>query len=151
VDERDMAQIATADLLPYRSLIAAGLAGVMPAHVIYPKVDPRPAGFSSVWLKRILRGDLGFGGMIFSDDLSMEGASVAGDVVARARAAFDAGCDMVLVCNAPHEAATLLAGLGPAPVDAERAQRMRGGGRRLADYAPARDAIVRAFPPESLA
>ena len=151
IDEREMAVIAAQDLLPYRALIASGLAGVMPAHVIYPKVDARPAGFSPVWLKDILRRDLGFDGMIFSDDLSMEGASVAGDVVARARAALDAGCDMVLVCNAPAEAAKLLAGLGPVPMDVSRATRMRGGGDRAADYVPARDEIARAFPPETLA
>jgi beta-N-acetylhexosaminidase len=151
VDEREMADIAAKDLLPYRGLIAAGLAGVMPAHVIYPKVDPRPAGFSPVWLKDILRRDLAFDGMIFSDDLSMEGASVAGDVVARARAAFDAGCDMVLVCNAQEEAAKLLRGLGPIAMDARRARRMRGGGRSAADYGPARNEIVRTFPPETLA
>ncbi|MCU0897321.1 MAG: beta-N-acetylhexosaminidase [Burkholderiales bacterium] len=151
IDERDMAEIAAKDLLPYRSLISAGLGGVMPAHVIYPKVDPRPAGFSPVWLKDVLRRDLAFDGMIFSDDLSMEGASVAGDVVARAHAAFDAGCDMVLVCNAPDEAAKLLDRLSPVPLDAARVLRMRGGGRSEADYGLARSELVQAFPAATLA
>jgi len=150
IDERDLEAIASQDLVPYRALIAAGLAGVMPAHVIYPKVDPRPAGFSPVWLNDILRRQLGFEGMIFSDDLSMEGASVAGDVVARARAAFEAGCDMVLVCNAPREAAKLLEGLDLVQMDARRAQRMRGGGRCAADYGPARAAITQTFPAEDI-
>lgn len=126
VDRRSLAEIEAADLQPYRDLIARGLAGVMPAHVIYPAVDRLPAGFSSVWLKDILRGRLGFGGMIFSDDLSMEGASVAGGPKERALAALEAGCDMVLVCNAPQAVAEVLDGLSAGPLDHARAERMRG-------------------------
>ena len=126
VDERDLADIESADLVPYRRLIPLGLAGVMPAHVIYPKIDPNPAGFSKIWLKGILRERLGFRGMIFSDDLSMEGASVAGDIVARGEAALEAGCDMVLMCNAPERAVQLLDGLHAAPLHEVRAARMRG-------------------------
>jgi beta-N-acetylhexosaminidase len=128
VDERTLGEIEAADLLPYRELIRQGLCGIMPAHVIYPEVDKRPAGFSAVWLKQVLRGRLGFGGMIFSDDLSMEGASVAGGVVQRAEAALAAGCDMVLVCNAPQAAAEVLDGLKAGPLDRVRAERMRGRG-----------------------
>ena len=128
VDERKLGEIEAADLLPYRELIKQGLCGIMPAHVIYPEVDKRPAGFSPVWLKEVLRGRLGFGGMIFSDDLSMEGASVAGGVVQRAEAALAAGCDMVLVCNAPQAAAEVLDGLTADPLDRVRAECMRGRG-----------------------
>src|SRR6266705_1732504 len=128
VDERGLVEIEVVDLLPYRELIKGGLGGIMPAHVIYPKVDRRPAGFSAVWLKEVLRGRLGFYGMIFSDDLSMEGASVAGGVVQRAEAALAAGCDMVLVCNAPQAAAELLDKLKAPALDARRAERMRGRG-----------------------
>ena len=128
VDERELGEIEAADLLPYRELIRQGLSGIMPAHVIYPKVDKRPAGFSAVWLKEVLRGRLGFEGMIFSDDLSMEGASVAGGVVQRAEGALAAGCDMVLVCNAPQAASEVLDGLKAAPLDRARAGRMRSRG-----------------------
>jgi len=111
VDEREFVDIEMADMIPFRRMIDTGLTAVMPAHVIYPKVDNRPAGFSPVWLKNILRGQLGFEGCIFSDDLSMEGATVAGGIVQRAEAALNAGCDMVLVCNKPESADELLQGL----------------------------------------
>jgi beta-N-acetylhexosaminidase len=111
VDEREFVDIEMCDLIPFQRMVDYGLTAVMPAHVIYPKVDSRPAGFSPVWLKQVLRGRLGFEGMIFSDDLSMEGATVAGGIVQRAEAALDAGCDMVLVCNKPESADELLQGL----------------------------------------
>ena len=125
VDERELRDIEARDLRPYRALIPRGLAAVMPAHVIYPKVDARPAGFSRRWLQEILRGEYAFEGLIFSDDLSMEAASVAGGVVERAQAALAAGCDMVLVCNAPQKAAEVLAQLGPATLSQKRAEGMR--------------------------
>ncbi len=107
VDDRDLETILADDAMPYAWLTPA-LASVMPAHVIYPAVDSKPAGFSSVWLQDILRGRLGFEGAIFSDDLSMEAASVAGDVVAAGRAALEAGCDVVLMCNDSERADALL-------------------------------------------
>ncbi|ESJ26112.1 beta-hexosaminidase [Cupriavidus sp. HPC(L)] len=110
VDERTLEEILDQDVRPYQWM-GMTLASVMPAHVIYPKVDPNPAGFSRYWLQDILRGQLGFEGVIFSDDLSMEGASVAGTVTQGARAALDAGCDMVLICNHPERADQLLAEL----------------------------------------
>jgi beta-N-acetylhexosaminidase len=111
VDERPYADIAASDLIPFRRLIDAGLGGIMPAHVIYRQVDASPAGFSGIWLKKILRAELGFDGVVFSDDLSMEGASTAGGVVERATAALTAGCDMALVCNDTGAADRLLDGL----------------------------------------
>ncbi|SNX28209.1 beta-N-acetylhexosaminidase [Polynucleobacter meluiroseus] len=110
VDERSLKQILNADAKPYEWLDLS-LAAVMPAHVIYPKVDKHPAGFSKIWLHSILRQELGFEGVIFSDDLSMEGASVAGSVVKGAEMALDAGCDAVLICNRPDLADELLSQL----------------------------------------
>ena len=98
VDKRSLKAILADDAKPY-DWLSTSLASVMPAHVVYPKVDALPAGFSARWLKQILRGDLGFQGAIFSDDLSMEGAKVAGSAVDGALAALNAGCDMVLLCN----------------------------------------------------
>ena len=131
LDERAYADIEARDLVPFRRLVDAGLGAIMPAHVIYPRVDSQPAGFSSIWLKRVLRGELGFGGTVFSDDLSMEGASVAGGIVARAEAALAAGCDMVLACNDPDAVDVLLAGLDYAmpPAALARLARMHGRAR----------------------
>ena len=108
VDEREFDEIAQNDMQPFRQMIEEGLAAIMPAHVIYTKVDNKPAGFSQKWLQKVLRERLGFNGVIFSDDLSMEGASVGGDVTARTLAALHAGCDMVLLCNRSDLADELL-------------------------------------------
>jgi beta-N-acetylhexosaminidase len=98
IDERTLAAILADDAKPYEWL-STTLASVMPAHVVYPAVDALPAGFSRHWLEDILRGEIGFTGAIFSDDLSMEGAKVAGGHLDAALAALNAGCDMVLLCN----------------------------------------------------
>ncbi|QEY59031.1 beta-N-acetylhexosaminidase [Pseudomonas sp. C27(2019)] len=98
VDERSLADIQQADLIPFKHLQHA-LAGLMPAHVIYPQVDTAPAGFSKVWLQDILRQQLNYPGVLFSDDLSMAGAHVAGDAAQRLLAALNAGCNVGLICN----------------------------------------------------
>ncbi|MEE4245464.1 MAG: beta-N-acetylhexosaminidase [Kangiellaceae bacterium] len=103
VDDRSISEISEHDLKPFAST-AQMLGGIMPAHVIYSQVDDLPAGFSSVWIKDILRQQLQFNGVVFSDDLSMKGAEVVGDFIDRANAALQAGCDMVLVCNNRRQA-----------------------------------------------
>lgn len=128
VDIRRYEDIAAEDIKPYELMISNGMAAVMPAHVIYDRVDPRPAGFSPFWLGEVLRQRLNFQGVIFSDDLNMEGASVAGDYVARARAALAAGCDVALICNNREGALQILRGLElqPNPILHARLARLHG-------------------------
>jgi beta-N-acetylhexosaminidase len=128
VDARPLTDLLADDLIPFAVLAKDGLEAVMPAHVIYPEVDELPAGYSTIWLGEILRGRLGFDGLVFSDDLGMAGALTAGDIVARADAALAAGCDMVLTCNEFADADDLLARWRPAPQPdlARRAARMEG-------------------------
>lgn len=128
VDRRRYEDIAMSDMLPFERLINAGLPAVMPAHVIYPKIDDKPAGYSTVWLQNILRQQLAFQGAIFSDDINMVGAEVVGSYHDRALAALHAGCDMVLICNNQAAAVTLLAELDlePQPVSQARLMRMHG-------------------------
>jgi len=129
-DARRLADIQLEDMLPFRRMIDHGLAGVMAAHVVYREVDSRPAGFSRFWLQEQLRGELGFQGVIFSDDLSMAAADFAGDHPQRARAALDAGCDMILVCNQPEAADRVLDSLRDYadPASQVRLARLHGRG-----------------------
>jgi beta-N-acetylhexosaminidase len=108
VDHRSLSNILEQDVPPFQYLIKQGLDAIMPAHILFDKVDEHPAGFSPFWLQNQLRGELGFNGVIFSDDLNMAGAQVAGSFTERAKAALSAGCDMVLVCNNPGGAAEVL-------------------------------------------
>jgi beta-N-acetylhexosaminidase len=153
VDDRPYADIELADLLPFTRLIRAGLPAVMPAHIVFRQIDStRPAGFSPVWLKRILRDELHFDGLVFSDDLSMEGARTFGGITERVHAALTAGCDMVLVCNDPEAVDTLYGSFTYAmpPVSLMRLARLHGrsgaetmvGLREEARYVAARDAVA---------
>lgn len=110
-DRRDFDAIASEDLIAFERMIHFDLEGIMLAHIKYPQIDEQPAGFSKTWIHDILREQLGFQGVVFSDDLSMKGAASAGNSVARAEAALSAGCDMLLVCNDTVSANKILDGL----------------------------------------
>ena len=128
------------DLYPYGRLIDNGIPAVMMAHVVYAQVDDRPASFSPVWIQSELRNKLRFTGAVFSDDLSMKGAAVIGDMPARAYAALEAGCDMVPICNSRPDAMAALAAPGLAklsnPVSQMRLARLHG------KPAPAREELL---------
>ncbi len=108
IDDRNYEELMACDIQPFKAMIDQGLEAIMPAHVVYSSVDKMPAGFSEYWLKTVLRDQLGFEGVIFSDDLSMAGAEFAGTYTDRVRLALGAGCDMVLICNSPGSAESVL-------------------------------------------
>jgi len=129
IDNREFEQIYQQDIYPFRLLVQDNVAAIMPAHIIYSKVDPKPAGFSSFWLKNVLRQQLKFTGVIFSDDLNMQGASVAGDTYSdRAMAALSAGCDIALICNNRSAAIEIVQTVNGSidPVSVARLARMHG-------------------------
>ncbi|GAC1668292.1 MAG: beta-N-acetylhexosaminidase [Steroidobacteraceae bacterium] len=135
VDRRQFADLE-ADIRPYRPLIANHLAGVMAAHVVFPAVDALPASLSRHWITGILRGELGFHGCVFADDLSMAGAAAFGDVVARAELALAAGCDVLPICNDRHSVELVLGRLAAdagSPASQARLVRMRARGEAPAD------------------
>jgi beta-N-acetylhexosaminidase len=128
VDPRAYADLAQWDMVPFERMIHYGLAAVMMAHVVYAAADANPAGFSPFWIGEVLRGRLGFQGLVFSDDLNMAAAACVGDHSERARISLQAGCDMVLVCNAREQAVRVAEGLVDYinPVTHIRIARMHG-------------------------
>ena len=129
VDRRQLVDMSD-DLSPFRRLIANGVPAVMVAHIVFPALDTAPASLSSSWIRDVLRGELGFQGVVFADDLSMGGAAAAyGDVVTRAQTAFTAGCDMLPVCNNRASVIALLDGLKVEPQPASRLRLVRMHGR----------------------
>ena len=126
IDSRSYAEIAEKDMQSFIQL-QAQLDALMPAHVIYDQVDPNPAGFSPYWIQTVLRQQLNFDGVLFSDDLRMQAACVAGGADARIQAALNAGCDMGLVCNDRAAACLALDGIQDLPLPNQaRLARMRG-------------------------
>jgi beta-N-acetylhexosaminidase len=128
VDRREWPDIES-DLRPYRRLIANGLPAVMVAHVVFPAVDERPASLSRRWIGDVLRGELGFQGAVFADDLSMAGAVAWGDIATRAALAREAGCDVLPVCNDRRSALALIESLRSAPDPVGRMRLVRLHGR----------------------
>ena len=128
IDKRLKEELFNQDIKPFSELMRSGLNAVMPAHVIYENVDKEPAGFSTYWLQTILREQLGFNGVIFTDDLSMQGAAVKGGYIERAEAAQAAGCDMLLACNNQEGAISILdhANLKMIDESSKRLMTMRG-------------------------
>ena len=127
IDHRTMADLEARDLKPFVSL-CNDLAAVMPAHITFPNIDSSSVGFSKYWLQNILHANIGFDGVIFSDDLSMKGADIAGGYINKAEVALAAGCDMILVCNCPEGAKEVLEHLQQLKVKGcEKIATMRAG------------------------
>jgi beta-N-acetylhexosaminidase len=130
IDRRNFVDLEP-DIRPYRLLIANNLAGVMGAHVVFPAVDPLPASLSQRWISGVLRGELGFHGCVFADDLTMAGAAAFGGVIERAELAFAAGCDVLPICNDRQAVKSVLNHFGPdlgSPASQARVVRMRARG-----------------------
>ena len=130
IDRRNFVDLEP-DIRPYRLLIENHLAGVMGAHVVFPAVDPRPASLSRRWVSGVLRGELGFHGCVFADDLTMAGAAAFGGVIERAELAFAAGCDVLPICNDRQAVKSVLNHFGPdmgSPASQARVVRMRARG-----------------------
>jgi len=157
VDRREYADLEP-DIRPYRTLIENNLAGIMAAHVVFPAVDALPASLSRLWVDGVLRGELGFHGCVFADDLTMAGAAAFGDVPARAELALAAGCDVLPICNDRDSVESVLKALQTKAVSAAsqaRLVRMRARGEAPADLhanrrwqeTVARIAALSAVPP----
>jgi beta-N-acetylhexosaminidase len=149
VDPRPLEVLRARDLLPFAAGIAAGADAVMMAHVTYPAVDAEPAGYSRRWIEEILRGEMGFRGVVFSDDIGMAAAFGPGGVAARVHAHLDAGCDVVLVCH-PELVPESLAAIADRPLNTMALLGLVGRGVRgwqglLADarHTAARDRFTR--------
>jgi beta-N-acetylhexosaminidase len=132
-DKRTFEQIAADDLIPFREMIASGIEGLMAAHILFSAVDDKPVGFSAYWLQDVLRKQLAFSGLVFSDALDMHGADMAGGFPQRVKTALEAGCDMALICNNRESVIKTLDGL-PAdyrPVAEEKFRKVQADFTRI--------------------
>ncbi len=139
IDERSYNDIRNEDMLAFERMIHFGIPAIMIAHIIYSQCHEQPAGFSGYWLKEVLRSELDFKGAIFSDDLSMKGAAGLGDIVDRAEACMQAGCDMFLVCNDRDSAVKVIDGMKPEVNPASNSRLLRLQGRNILGSTPVRD------------
>ncbi len=124
-DHRSLSELQSADIRVYESLEDAGIKAVMTCHVVFPAVDSLPASFSSRWIKEELRGRLGYGGLVVSDDVMMGALSQYGEPIDRVRTARDAGCDLILLCNDDAAADSVLAGGGLPALSAASLKRLQ--------------------------
>jgi beta-N-acetylhexosaminidase len=134
-DPRTLEELEAADLIPFRKMIYYEMPGIMTSHVLFPQIDSKPVTFSTTWLQQILRKQMGFQGVIFSDDLTMEAAQGGGNMAERANLALAAGCDMVLVCNNPQAADEVLDGLKPRTDPASHLRLIRMHGQKMTPLA----------------
>ena len=132
-DLRSLDDMRVTELVPFADAIAAGADAVMMAHVTYPNVDEKPAGYSRTWIEAILRGEMNFRGVVFSDDISMAAAEGAGSIGARISAHRDAGCDLVLVCKPDVVDEALLAHAQSTPCDAAKVASLCGSAAQTWD------------------
>ncbi len=126
IDPRTLDELMATDLKPFAAAIADGIEGLMLAHVVYPEVCAKPAGFSSAWINEVLRRQLEFDGAVISDDLGMRAAHQAGDFRQRVEASLDAGCDLLLVCRPEDVRQVMASRLSDRAVNAGRIERLRG-------------------------
>ena len=133
IDERDIHDFHQSDLIPFHAMIRVGIEAMMAAHLLVPSVDSAPAAYSSRWIGTVLRREMGFDGVVFSDDLAMAGAASAGPYAARARRALQAGCDVLLLCNQRRGVCEVLDGLeeSPQPLAQVRLMRLHARGEQL--------------------
>lgn len=134
-DDRPAADIFAHDIQPFKQLIQKGkLSAIMPAHVVYRQCDSQPASGSAYWLQKILRQELQFNGVIFSDDLGMKGAGFMGNFVERSEKAIQAGCDLLLLCNEPDGVVQVLDGLTYQPTEAQKQRHLSLMKKRSLDW-----------------